>query len=315
MMHSAKTPSRRQFLAGSAAIGATMISMKTLRHGLLAASTRPAATDSHPERWQIGCYTRPWADHEYPVALDAIAEAGFKYVGLMTTKSPSHLVISAATTPEEAQRVAEEVRKRDLQVLSVYGGDIPVDQSLEAGIAGLRRIIDSCATVGSATLLMGGIGNEKLYDAYYKAIAECCDYAAEKKLHITIKPHGGMNATGPQCRKCIERVGHQNFRLWYDPGNIFYYSNGELNPVDDAPSVDGLVTGMCVKDYEHPKKVDVTPGTGQVDFRTVLARLKKGGLRGGPLVIECLTSRPTLPARHEEARKAKAFLERITAEL
>ncbi len=34
----------------------------------------------------IACYTRPWAKYEYRVALDAIAEAGYKYVGLMTTK-------------------------------------------------------------------------------------------------------------------------------------------------------------------------------------------------------------------------------------
>jgi len=309
-MNTTRGVSRREFLAGSAALGAGIVPAISQ-----AASTQPAGRTSGESRWQIGCYTRPWADHEYQVALDAVAEAGFKYVGLMTTKSASRLVISAATTPDEAEQVAGEIRRRGLSVLSVYGGDIPVHESLEAGIAGLRRLIDNCATVRSASLLMGGVGDEKLYGPYYKAIAECCDYAAEKKLQITVKPHGGTNATGPQCRKCVEQVNHANFRLWYDPGNIFFYSNGELNPVEDAASVDGLVTGMCVKDYEHPKKVDVTPGTGKVDFPAVLARLRKGGLAGGPLVIECLTARDALPARLEEARQARAFLERITAGL
>jgi sugar phosphate isomerase/epimerase len=128
------------------------------------------------ETWQIGCYTRPWDKHEYRVALDAIAEAGYEYVGLMTTKSKTRLVISPTTEIEEAVRVGDEVKRRGLQVASVYGGGIPVDRSLKAGIEGLRKLIDNCAACGATNLLMGGTGNEKLYERYYKAIAECCDY-------------------------------------------------------------------------------------------------------------------------------------------
>lgn len=270
-----------------------------------------------PERaksdtWQIGCYTRPWDKYDYRVALDAIAEAGFKHAGLMTTQSKTRLVISAATTVGEARKIGEEAKKRGLQIPSVYGGGIPVNESLRAGIDGLRKLIDNCAAAGARTLLMGGTGNAKLYAPYYKAIAECCDYAAEKRVGITVKPHGGLNATGPQCRKAIETVGHKNFTLWYDPGNIYFYSNGELDPVADAATVDGIVTGLCVKDYRHPKNVLITPGTGRVDFPGVLARLKKGGFRGGPLIVETLAS-GDLGALLEQARKAREFVERLVA--
>jgi len=263
--------------------------------------------------WQIGCYTRPWDKYDYRVALDAIAEAGFEYAGLMTTKSETGLVISVSTTLDEAERVGEEVAKRGLAVPSVYGGAIPVAKSLKAGIEGLKRLIDNCAACGARNLLMGGIGNQKLYEAYYKAIAECCDYAAEKGIGISVKPHGGLNATGPQCRKTIEMVNHKNFRIWYDPGNIFYYSDGKLDPVADAATVDGLVVGMSVKDYKHPKNVAVTPGTGMVDFPAVLARLKKGGFTGGPLVVECLKP-GDLKETLAEAKKARLFLEEITGQ-
>jgi sugar phosphate isomerase/epimerase len=127
-------------------------------------------------------------------------------------------------------------------------------------------------------------------------------------IQLTVKPHGGLNATGPQCRKIIEKVGHRNFRLWYDPGNIFYYSDGQLDPVEDAASVDGLVSGMSVKDYQPPKTVDVTPGSGLVNFKGVLTRLKKGGFKSGPLLIECL-KRGDLVALHNEAVQARQFLE------
>jgi len=308
-MNSFENLTRRRFLDRTLKLGAVGMAA-SCTSASRALATMGAATNGP---WQIGCYTRPWADYDYRVALDAIAEAGFKYAGLMTTKSKTRLVISISTTLEEAARVGQEVKSRNLKVLSVYGGGIPVAKSLEAGIEGLKKLIDNCAACDAKNLLMGGTGDEKLYEVYYKAIAECCDYAAEKGVGISIKPHGGLNATGPQCRKTIEMVGHRNFRIWYDPGNIFFYSNGKLDPVDDAATVDGLVTGMCVKDYRHPKNVSVTPGTGQVDFPAVLARLKKGGFTHGPLVIECLQP-GGLKETLAEARKVRLFLEGLTGQ-
>jgi sugar phosphate isomerase/epimerase len=297
--------SRRDFLGHSLRLGAA-----GLAASCTAASTMASAAG---DRWQIGCYTRPWAKYDYRVALDAIAEAGFKYAGLMTAKSKNNLVISVATTLEEAEQVGREAQKRGLKIPSVYGGGIPINKSLEAGIEGLKKLIDNCAACGAGNLLMGGIGNEKLYKAYYKAIAECCDYAAEKGVGISVKPHGGLNATGPQCRKTIEMINHKNFRIWYDPGNIYYYSDGKRDPVTDAATVDGLVVGMCIKDYKHPKKVNLTPGTGMVDFPAVMARLKQGGFTGGPLVVECLDP-GDLEQTLAEAKKARLFLEELTGQ-
>ncbi len=209
--------------------------------------------------------------------------------------------------------MGDEAKKRGLKMLSVYG-DFSVANSTEDGISGLRKLLDLCAAAGSPNLLLGGVGDQKLYATYYKVIAECCDYAAGKGIGMSVKPHGGQNATGPQCRKAIELVGRKNFGLWYDPGNIFYYSNGELDPVTDAATVDGLVVGMSVKDYRHPKEVLVTPGTGKVNFPEVLKRLKQGGFIRGPLVVECL-DQGDLPKVTAEARKARQFLEELTAKL
>jgi sugar phosphate isomerase/epimerase len=302
--------SRRALLARTLGAGAA---------GLVAGhGAAPIASSAEEPRmspaWQIGCYTRPWAQQDYRVALDAIAEAGFKYAGLMTAKAKGGLVISVATPLEEAQQVGEEAKKRRLGIPSVYGGDIPVAKSLEAGIEGLRKLIDNCIAAGAGNLMMGGTGDAKLEETYYKAIAECCDYAASKKLGLSVKPHGGLNSTGPQCRRIIERVGHKSFGLWYDPGNIFYYSDGRLDPVADAATVDGLVVGMSVKDYLPPKNVDVTPGTGKVDFRAVMARLKKGGFAGGPLVVETLAP-GDLAKTLDEARKALKFVQEVVAQV
>ena len=305
--------SRRVFLGQTAGLAAAGLGVCQLPlQKLQAEDAMPADT------WKIGCYTRPWSHLEYREALDAIAEAGFKYAGLMTTRSPKRLVMPASTTTEEAQKIGEEAEKRGLQIVSNYGGSIGVRTSLEDGISDMKRLIDACRVAKCPSLLMGGIGNEDLYPLYFKAIAETCGYAAENGVAIVIKPHGGLNATGPQLRKCIETVGHNNFRLWYDPGNIFFYSEGALDPVNDAATVDGLVTGMCVKDFtmaiedgKPVRKVAITPGTGKVDFPAVLVKLKRGGFNGGPLVVECLTPSDDPKTLLDEARNAREFLERL----
>lgn len=280
-------PTRRDILRGTAA--------------LAAASVLPAASPA----WEIGCYTRPWGKFDYRAALDSIAEAGYKYAGLMY-----HKIVTAQTPVEEAAAAGEEVRKRGLRTISIYGGDFGVAKGLETGIAGLKRLIDNCAACQCPNLLLGGT-RPALVEPYYKAVAECCDYAASKRVGLTVKPHGGANASGAECRKLVEGVGHKNFGIWYDPGNIFFYSDGKLDPVDDVLTVAGHIHGMSIKDFKPPKEVMVTPGTGLVNFREVLARARKGGFRRGPLVVECLDIRGDQAAITAEARKARELLEAL----
>ena len=292
---------RREFLHATAVTG-------------LATLTWPSTTLAAPEpAYQLGCYTRPWDQFEYRVALDGVAAAGFKYAGIMTAKGKSWVIITVDSTPDDVEAIAREVKQRGLKVLSIYGGDFPVAKSIEAGIAGLRKLIDHCGLCACPNLLLGGTGEPSLVQPYYKVVAECCAYAAEKKVGLSIKPHGGKNATGPQCRQLLEQVNHPSFRLWYDPGNIFYYSDGKLDPVDDAATVDGLVVGMSVKDFKLPKEVLVTPGTGLVKFPEVFARLRKGGFQRGPLVVECL-DRGDAAQVTAEAKRARVFLETLTRE-
>ncbi len=302
-MKTTTTVSRRDFVRVAAA--ASLAGIARPLEVVAAAETK---TDS---AWQIGCYTRPWDQFEYRVALDGIAEAGYKYVGIMTAKCKTWVLVNVSSTPDEVGEISAEIKKRELRTLSIYGGDFPVAESVQAGVAGLKKLIDYCGMCACPNLLLGGTTDEKLFERYYKAVAECCDYAESKGVGLSIKPHGGQNATGPQCRKIIDQVGRKPFRLWYDPGNIFYYSDGKLDPVDDSATVDGLVVGMSVKDFKLPKEVLVTPGTGRVDFPKVLANLRKGGFTRGPLIVECLDRGE--PAQvTAEARKARKFLEELT---
>lgn len=280
----------------------------------LAAAASVAVGRAAPAKptWQIGCYTRPWAVDDYRVALDGIAEAGFAFAGLMTTKSG--VLISPETPVERVAQMADEAKARRLKIASIYGGNFLTKGDVAAGIVNLKKLIEHVARCRCPSLLLGGTGRPEQVDDYYKVVAECCSYAQGVGVNLTVKPHGGTNSTGPECRRLIQKVGHPNFGLWYDAGNIFYYSEGKLDPVDDSATVDGLVMGMSVKDWLPPKNVNVTPGTGKVDFARVLARLHRGGFKGGPLIVECLASGDVAQVT-AEAKKARRFVEELTAKL
>ena len=260
--------------------------------------------------WQVGCYTRPWSRHDYRVALDGIAQAGFKFAGLMTAKTG--MLITPDTTLEQSATMAAEAKSRGLAIVSAFGANFMTKTSVADSIVRLRRLVDNVAAGTCPALLLGGASRPELVDHYYKVVAECCDYAAAKDVGLTIKPHDGPSSTGQLCRRLIEKVGHKNFRLWYDPGNVFKHSGAKVNPVDDAATVDGVVVGMSVKDFRAPNEVELTPGTGQVDFASVLARLRRGGFTHGPVVIECLDA-GDIAHLTAEAKKTRLLVERLLA--
>jgi len=298
---------RRRFLGRTLAAGAAGLAVPHLT-----ANRSLAASKYGQPGWQVACYTRPWGRYEYPVVFDAIAEAGFKYVGFTGIKSKTGRVIAPATPLEEAQKMGEEARKRGLEIPNAYGGGFPSSQSVKAGVDALSKMIDNCAAAGVWSVMVASLGNDQTYHQHIKAIAECCDHAAEKDVALVLKPHGGLTSTGPLLRKAVDDVGHKNFTVMYDPGNIYFYSKGENDPVKDCTVLDGIVTGVSVKDYKHPRQVAVTPGTGQVDFPALMARLRKGGFTHGPLIIECLKP-GDLPVLLEEAKKARRFVEQLVA--
>jgi sugar phosphate isomerase/epimerase len=271
-------------------------------------------------------------NYHYPVALDAIAEAGLQYVGLMNTTHPGarqsgwrpeDMIISYRDPVDKAVRVAAEVKQRGLKIAFYYGGLMGA-KNRQSAIADFRHVIELCAAMKCENVLMGGLAETRgaEYETWLGAVSECCDYAEANHVQMTIKPHGGVGATGPQLRKIVERVNHKNFSLLYDAGNILFYSDGRVDPVADAATVKGLVTGWCIKDYAPPSgprnassdkrkgTVDFTPGAGQVDFRAVFAELKKGGFTKGPLMIETLSGND-LPRLLTEAKQARQFVEAL----
>ncbi|MCX7871844.1 MAG: sugar phosphate isomerase/epimerase [Verrucomicrobiae bacterium] len=290
---------RRQFLL-------YLLSVASLQRALFTSAQESKSTQD----FKLGCFTRPWDAWDIETALDGIAKAGFEYCGLMTAKGKSGSVITPLTTAEEARQILNLVQKRKLKILCVYGefGNLQPSDKWQKY---LKQLLDNVAACESPFLLLGGTTDKNLHEKYYETVQKLCDYALWKKITITVKPHGGTNATSQDLKKISEFVNKPNFKIWYDPGNIFYYSDAKINPLDDVIHSKGIIAGCSIKDYRHPKDVNVTPGNGMVNFYELFKRFKKLDFTNGPLLIECL-AKGDFEFVTNEAKMAKDYIARIT---
>ncbi|MGQ9555375.1 MAG: sugar phosphate isomerase/epimerase family protein [Anaerolineae bacterium] len=252
----------------------------------------------------LGFFNRPWISLPLEQELDAIAATGAKHVGLLARPGGGYNV-EWDTPFEEVARIKDAIAARGLKMNALLAHvhfDVPTAES----ISRYKAFIDRAAALGATTLLEMGAHDPKTFDQYFAVMRAVSPYAQDKDMMIAVKPHGGLTSTGEECAQAVERVGHPNYRLWYDPGNILYYK--QLDPVAEARAVKGIVVGMCVKDCiigaDGKPTVDVTPGEGQVDFRGVFRTLWEGGFRSGSCIIETLG--PKEPQAITEAGK-RAF--------
>jgi sugar phosphate isomerase/epimerase len=115
----------------------------------------------------------------------------------------------------------------------------------------------------------------------------------------------------------MQAVAHPNFKVWYDAGNIIYYTGKD--PVAELEPIVQHVTGFCAKDcavqmVDGKRKPDVMIqfGAGQVDFAAVFRALKRGGFNG-PIMVECCKIGATPQETADNARANREFLKRVIA--
>jgi len=247
------------------------------------------ADDPDSTPWQIGCFNRPWGKWSYDEALEEIQSAGFTTTGLVGRhqKEPEDL-LSADTSPDYLDALRDRIAQRDLKpiIAWIYG---PKAKEQKDAVSELKKLTDNAARLGLEFLLSGGPRRNETVEYYSSVIGEVTAYAADKGVKIAMKPHGG---DGAEIIRCIELVNHPNFSIWYDAGNIVYYTGGD--PVKELENIASQVTGFCAKDCAGKESpVMIQFGTGKANFAEVFQVLKNANFKG-PVMIEC-TGEPESP--------------------
>jgi sugar phosphate isomerase/epimerase len=261
--------------------------------------------------WPIGCFNRPWTKWSFADTLAAIKSAGYPSMGLLTPTAQDPFIGDEATTDYLASLKTAIANSGLTAVMGSLRSrhDVPLAET----VTSLRTQIDHAAFLGLASVITFGTEHADQVDQYLASMADIAAYAQQKNVKVVMKPHGGSSGAAAEIVASIKKVGHPNFRIWYDAGNIIYYTGKD--PVEELKPIVQYVTGFCAKDCAAPKSdVMIQFGTGRVNFKGVFEVLKSAGF-DGPIMVECCAPGDTPEATAANARANREFLERVLAQL
>ena len=271
------------------------------------------AADASGVHWPIGCYNRPWKEvgADFDATLKGTKEAGYSMTGLLTVRGADHFVRSVASQ----EYLGELKKKIDASGLKSCMASMGVETkgSDESAIKDARKQIDNTKFLGIEYLLTFGIDGPQNYDRFYTVMRDSAAYAQEHGVKLVMKPHGGGSGAAEEIIRCMDKVKHPNFKIWYDAGNIIYYTGKD--PIEQLKPIAQHVTGFCAKDCDREKgEVWLEFGTGKVDFHAVFSELKRAGFNG-PVMVECCAKGSTADEMTANVRKNRVFLDKVFAEI
>jgi sugar phosphate isomerase/epimerase len=235
-------------------------------------------------------------------------EAGYRLIGLLGNHR-GEAFVSPEAKPDYLKKLRDRIAARGLtanMALIRSRHNIPLADS----IAQVRQQIENSATLSLKYVLSVGVDKPEEFDHYYRVFADASAFAADRGVQVVLKPHGGGSGAAEEIQRCLERVNHPNFKIWYDAGNIIHYTGKD--PVAELRPVAQHVTGFCAKDCAEIRgNVMIQLGAGKVDFPAVFSELKRAKFHG-PVMVECGAGE-TLAEVTANARANREFLERILA--
>jgi sugar phosphate isomerase/epimerase len=296
--------SRRSFIkrvAAATAIGAG-----------IQLSNFPVAANRGPA-WPIGCFNRPWSANklDYDTTLKGIKAAGYNLTGLLSRTREDDPFIGSDASPEYLRSLRDKLQQSGIKA-NMGAMRSRHNVPLQDSIRDVRKQIDHAVFLSVPTVLSFGVDKPEEFDHYYKVMADAAAYAQDRGIKLVLKPHGGGSGAAEEILRCIEEVNHSNFKIWYDAGNIIYYTGKD--PVAELRPIAKHVTGFCAKDCAEPRgNVMIQFGEGKVDFHGVFRTLKEAGFDGPIMVESCAGKTPEELVRF--ARENREFLERVLASI
>jgi sugar phosphate isomerase/epimerase len=289
----------------------TFLKTTTLAAGTWASVRANGLRADEKPNWPIGCFNRAWTRWSYDDALDGIKAAGYKLTGLLSGHKGEAFTSSAAT-PDYLDSLKKRIAQRGLAV-NMTAIRFKPDAPLADNVADVRKQIENAARLELKYMLTFGVDKPVHYDNFYRLMADAAAQAEKRRIQLVLKPHGGGSGASEEILRCIEKVAHANFKIWYDAGNIIYYTGKD--PLAELEPIAKHVTGFCAKDCPAVKgEVMSQFGTGKVDFKRIFAKLQSVGFNG-PIMVEGVKVGATAEETTANARANLEFLRATIAAL
>jgi sugar phosphate isomerase/epimerase len=235
---------------------------------------------------QLSCATRPYQALALPQACEHIAAAGFRDVALFYNQT-DHGAAIAVTAHSSAQEIAaarQACAAAGLVPSLLLAGDWQTGNAVDH----YRRLIDNAQQLGTSMLLDFGCERAEQLPDYIALMQAIEPVARAAKITICVKPHGGIS-TQPLHFIALKQILQSDcFMLSFDPGNLLYYSAGQIQPTDHVDALAPYCANFIIKDYQLTPagpSVAVTPGDGDVDFPSLIHSLHAHHFTG-PMYLE-----------------------------
>lgn len=277
---------------------------------------------SGEDRFHLGAMTIPYARWSFDRALEGIARAGLRQVGI-SHGSADGPVLPEAPTRSDCHALRQRIERHGLTPSLMFARRLPGDPA-----ESLRRDVDIVAELEIPFLLHIPVSPSPAFSAkrigemvwfhrveeWFRSLAPAIRRAERRGVTILLKPHGGIAGTGEDLALIVERLGSPAVRVIYDPGNVAYYEG--VRPEQDLPVVADLVRAVCVKDHRGGKAVldFPTPGDGDVDHASIFRTLDASGF-SGPCLIERIDGLQTPEETDSALARGRAHLEKVIAEI
>ncbi len=217
---------------------------------------------------------------------------GLEFVEVnVSPNTPQHLTYDA--TDAEIAAMVRLAADEGVTVVALAGGNNFAAPDVDAEIARVRRQIDMTALAGAQVLRIfaGWVSAAQFTDATFHrisaALAAVGVYAAERGVCVAMENHGGITATGAQCRRLLSEaaagmpVGRvaRPLGLNYDPANFRHAGEDALAAL--------MVTGDLIN-YSHWKDVRYegdrpqycAVGEGVIEWAPIVQMLARNGFDG-----------------------------------
>ncbi|MDF2720803.1 MAG: Xylose isomerase-like barrel [Paenibacillus sp.] len=242
---------------------------------------------------KLACMTLPYAKFSFERALEGISRAGYRYIAFGHPHEGREY--PEENNPESIFSVQALFAKYGLQpILLASNAYFKIDQPLERAIKRLQAAkalgVKEILTVGTQSYRKfpsDPLSEEEmkpLNEAFVERYKRIADEAAALDLVVTVKPHTGNTATAAHLRRTLEQIGSPHVQVSYDPGNVQFYEG--IAAHTDLPGIADRTYSLIAKDHRGAQaNLDFPiPGTGDVDFPSILATMKQAEFSGSVIV-------------------------------
>lgn len=216
-------------------------------------------------------------------ALDELAALGVRCVEPASVDKIFQHLVEEDFCDARAAWLRGQLSARGLSCLSL---SVHMDLTGADAVERFHRRLAFARNIGARCVnsIAGPAGKLEEFRGNIAAIA---DRARDLGIMIALENHGDLLDRERQILRFIREIDHPAVRVNYDTGNAWYYSKGQIDPVEELGLLAPVVAHVHVK---TPKIVDgllrwVALGDGILDLPR-LARVLKERMPGVPVSYE-----------------------------